>query len=87
MLPNFKFVKVNGFSTDVNHCLYIPFLGVKYDIFEERGQEVLIIFDTVYERSFYYFVCYEYCGRRHPDMLGIFLVLDDIWFTTLINLD
>uniref|UniRef100_UPI0030037918 cytochrome c oxidase subunit II n=1 Tax=Myxobolus wulii TaxID=649408 RepID=UPI0030037918 len=83
ILPVFNNIFFRGYSLDVNHCFYIVGLGVKYDIFDERDSGFIFNFNIIFSKSYYYFVCYEYCGRRHYEMYGFFYVLDGFWFSVI----
>uniref|UniRef100_UPI0030030088 cytochrome c oxidase subunit II n=1 Tax=Myxobolus honghuensis TaxID=1085956 RepID=UPI0030030088 len=83
VVPFLENILFKGYSFDVNHCFYLSNCGIKYDVFEERSFSFFFNFNILYVKFYYYFVCYEYCGKKHYDMYGFFFVLDGFWFNII----
>ena len=73
-------VKLNLFSKDVLHSLYIPAFRIKQDVVP--GSEKMMWF-TAQKLGSYDILCAEYCGQLHAYMLSTITVVDradyEIW--------
>lgn len=73
-------VKLNLFSKDVLHSLYIPAFRIKQDVVP--GSEKMMWF-TAQKKGSYDILCAEYCGQLHSYMLSTIKVVDrptyEIW--------
>jgi cytochrome c oxidase subunit 2 len=67
VVPLNKPVKLNLFSRDVIHSLYIPAFRIKEDVVPGRNN--FMWFEALEEGEFDIF-CAEYCGDRHSYMLS-----------------
>lgn len=79
-------VKLNLFSLDVLHSLYIPAFRIKQDVVP--GSEKMMWF-TAQKLGSYDILCAEYCGQLHSYMLSTVKVVDrkeyDAWLETVPN--
>jgi len=76
-------VKLNLFSRDVLHSLYIPAFRIKQDVVP--GSEKMMWF-TAQKLGSYDILCAEYCGQLHAYMLSTISVVErkdyEIWLET-----
>ncbi|RLD39799.1 MAG: cytochrome c oxidase subunit II [Bacteroidetes bacterium] len=76
-------VKLNLFSKDVLHSLYIPAFRIKQDVVP--GSEKMMWF-TAQKLGSYDILCAEYCGQLHAYMLSTITVVErrdyEIWLET-----
>ncbi|MCF6170580.1 MAG: cytochrome c oxidase subunit II [Bacteroidales bacterium] len=76
-------VKLNLFSKDVLHSLYIPAFRIKQDVVP--GSEKMMWF-TAQKLGSYDILCAEYCGQLHSYMLSTIKVVDrpayETWLET-----
>ncbi len=78
VLPFQKNIRLNLFSADVNHSLFIPAFRVKEDVIP--GYNNYMWFRPVMKGTFDIF-CSEYCGLAHSAMLAKVVVVDSLDFT------
>lgn len=90
VIPKDKAVKLNLFSADVIHSLYIPAFRVKEDLVPGDSNWMWFIGQQI---GSYNILCAEYCGDRHSYMISkvdVLLPEDyDKWYndTTIVELD
>jgi cytochrome c oxidase subunit 2 len=84
VVPLNKPVKINLFSKDVNHSLFIPAFRVKEDVVP--GYDNYLWFTAIYLGE-YDILCTEYCGLLHSSMITKAKVVSsdefDTWLATL----
>lgn len=84
VVPLGKPVKLNLFSEDVNHSLFIPAFRVKEDVVP--GYDNYLWF-TATKIGEYELLCTEYCGLLHSSMLAKTKVIEpdafDLWLANL----
>ncbi len=79
VVPVDKPVKLNLFSKDVLHSLYIPAFRIKEDVVP--GGDNWMWF-TAQKKGTYDILCAEYCGQLHSYMLTTITVLDNDDYTS-----
>lgn len=67
VVPVGKPIKLDLYSPDVNHSLYIPAFRVKEDVVPGKNNWMWF---QANEEGEYDILCAEYCGTRHAYMLG-----------------
>jgi cytochrome c oxidase subunit 2 len=77
VVPLNRNVKMNLFSADVNHSLFIPAFRVKEDVIP--GYDNYLWFKPISKGKFDIF-CTEYCGLAHSAMTAKVVVLDSLDF-------
>ena len=77
VVPFNKNVKLNLYSADVNHSLFIPAFRVKEDVIP--GYNNYLWFRPIMKGTFDIY-CTEYCGLNHSGMLAKAIVLDSLDF-------
>ena len=77
VLPLNRNVKMNLFSPDVNHSLFIPAFRVKEDVIP--GYNNYLWFRPISKGTFDIF-CTEYCGLAHSGMTAKVVVVDSLEF-------
>ena len=77
VLPLNRNVKMNLFSPDVNHSLFIPAFRVKEDVIP--GYNNYLWFRPISRGTFDIF-CTEYCGLAHSGMTAKVVVVDSLEF-------
>lgn len=77
VVPLEKNVKLNLFSEDVNHGLFIPAFRVKEDVIP--GYDNYLWFRPIAKGS-YDIYCTEYCGLAHSAMVAKVVVVDSLDF-------
>lgn len=75
-------IKLELFSQDVNHSLYIPSFRIKEDVIV--GQTNYLYFKPVQTGS-YDIACAEYCGLKHSMMYSKVVVLPEAQYTAWYN--
>jgi cytochrome c oxidase subunit II len=84
VVPYQRDVKLNLYSADVNHSLFIPAFRVKEDVIP--GYNNYLWFRPVMKGTFDIY-CAEYCGLSHSAMLAKAVVVDSLefkkWLTDL----
>lgn len=84
VVPYNRNVKLNLFSEDVNHGLFIPAFRVKEDVIP--GYNNYLWFRPIVKGEFDIF-CTDYCGLAHSGMVAKAIVVDSLdyekWFTEL----
>lgn len=75
-------IKLELFSQDVNHSLYIPSFRIKEDVIV--GQTNYLFFKLVQTGS-YDIACAEYCGLKHSMMYSKVVVLHEDQYTAWYN--
>jgi cytochrome c oxidase subunit 2 len=84
VVPLNKPVKLNLFSFDVNHSLFIPAFRIKEDVVP--GYDNFLWFTPIYLGE-YDILCTEYCGLNHSGMLAKVKVVSvedyNNWYTNL----
>ncbi len=73
VVPIDEAVKLNLFSKDVLHSLYIPAFRIKQDVVP--GSEKMMWF-TAQKKGTFDILCAEYCGQLHSYMLSTVKVVD-----------
>ena len=79
IVPLNKPVKLNLFSRDVIHSLYIPAFRIKEDVVPGKNN---YLWFTAQEEGEYNLFCAEYCGDRHSYMLSKVKVLPEADYNT-----
>ena len=79
VVPYNRNVKMNLFSADVNHSLFIPAFRVKEDVIP--GYDNYLWFKPISKGEFDIF-CSEYCGLAHSAMTAKAIVVDSVAFDT-----
>jgi cytochrome c oxidase subunit 2 len=74
IVPLNKPVKLNLFSRDVIHSLYIPAFRIKEDVVPGKNNYMWF---TAQQEGEYDIFCAEYCGTRHSYMLSKVRVLSE----------
>lgn len=77
VVPYNKDIRLNLFSADVNHSLFIPAFRVKEDVVP--GYNNYLWFRPIAKGEFDIF-CAEYCGLAHSSMVTKAIVLDSLEF-------
>ncbi|MCE1198462.1 MAG: cytochrome c oxidase subunit II [Marinilabiliales bacterium] len=77
VVPYQKDVKLNLFSADVNHSLFIPAFRVKEDVIP--GYNNYLWFRPIKKGTFDIY-CSEYCGLAHSGMVAKVVVMDSLEF-------
>ena len=77
VVPLNRNVKMNLFSADVNHSLFIPAFRVKEDVIP--GYNNYLWFRPISKGKFDIF-CTEYCGLAHSGMTAKVIVVDSLEF-------
>lgn len=77
VVPFQKNVKLNLYSADVNHSLFIPAFRVKEDVIP--GYDNYLWFKPIMKGTFDIY-CTEYCGLAHSAMLAKAIVVDSLEF-------
>ncbi len=84
VVPHNRNVKLNLFSEDVNHGLFIPAFRVKEDVIP--GYNNYLWFRPIAKGEYDIF-CTEYCGLAHSGMVAKVIVVDSLeyekWFADL----
>jgi cytochrome c oxidase subunit 2 len=81
-LPQGKSVKLNLFSSDINHALFIPDFRIKEDIISGRKNYFVIKPEKI---GTYDIACAEYCGLNHSKMYTKLIVLTNYDFDRWVN--
>ncbi len=79
VVPLDRNVKLNLFSEDVNHGLFIPAFRVKEDVIP--GYNNYLWFQPI-AKGKYDIYCTEYCGLAHSAMVAKAIVVDSLEFKT-----
>jgi len=79
VVPLDRNVKLNLFSEDVNHGLFIPAFRVKEDVIP--GYNNYLWFQPI-AKGKYDIYCTEYCGLAHSGMVAKVIVVDSLEFKT-----
>lgn len=79
VVPLNKPVKLNLFSRDVIHSLYIPAFRIKEDVVPGKNNYMWF---TAQEEGEFNLFCAEYCGDRHSYMLSKVRVLPENEYNT-----
>jgi len=79
VVPLNKPVKLNLFSRDVIHSLYIPAFRIKEDVVPGKNN---YLWFTAQEEGEYDIFCAEFCGDRHSYMLSKVRVLPEAEFNS-----
>ena len=77
VVPFEKNVRLNLYSADVNHSLFIPAFRVKEDVIP--GYDNYLWFRPIRKGTFDIY-CTEYCGLAHSAMLAKVVVVDSLEF-------
>ena len=77
VVPLNRDVKLNLYSVDVNHSLFIPAFRVKEDVIP--GYDNYLWFRPI-SKGTYDIFCSEYCGLAHSGMLAKAIVVDSLDF-------
>ena len=77
VIPLNRAVKLNLFSEDVNHSLFIPAFRVKEDVVPGYDNYLWFIPTTLGE---YEILCTEYCGLLHSGMVSKAIVIEEAEF-------
>jgi len=84
VVPQNRNIKLNLYSADVNHGLFIPAFRVKEDVIP--GYNDYLWFKPIAKGEFDIF-CTEYCGLAHSGMTAKVIVLDSVdyvkWYAEL----
>lgn len=84
VIPHHRNIKLNLFSEDVNHGLFIPAFRVKEDVIP--GYDNYLWFRPILKGEFEIF-CTDYCGLAHSGMVAKAIVVDSLdyekWFAGL----
>uniref|UniRef100_UPI003001C5FC cytochrome c oxidase subunit II n=1 Tax=Myxobolus shantungensis TaxID=904554 RepID=UPI003001C5FC len=83
IIPNRTPILIKTFSKDVNHCLGIIDLGLKLD---SIGEKILVGYMNIFttEGKQIDFLCFEYCGNKHSDMIGSITILNFLYLNFLL---
>jgi len=81
-VPINKPVKLNLFSSDVVHSLYIPAFRVKEDVVPGINNQMWFKAERLGK---YDILCAEYCGLRHSYMMSKVVVLPEVEYTAWYN--
>jgi cytochrome c oxidase subunit II len=81
-VPLNKPVKLDLYSPDVIHSLYIPAFRIKEDVVPGVGNQMWFKAEKLGE---YTIMCAEYCGQRHSYMLSKVIVLPEEEYITWYN--
>ena len=81
-VPINKPVKLNLFSSDVVHSLYIPAFRVKEDVVPGINNQMWFKAEILGQ---YNILCAEYCGLRHSYMMSKVVVLPEAEYTAWYN--
>lgn len=82
VVPKDKPVKLELFSRDVLHSLYIPAFRIKEDVVPGRDNKMWFIGQELGDFDIF---CAEYCGDRHSYMLSSVHVLPEEDYLTWLN--
>ncbi len=77
-----KAVKLNLYSPDVIHSLYIPAFRVKEDVVPGINNQMWFKAERLGK---YDILCAEYCGQRHSYMMSKVVVLPEVEYTAWYN--